>query len=327
MKNELQATEKILAEVLQAELRIRPYTLTTPLLESLPLSKDGTRVFLKLENEQHTGSFKARGSMSKVLSLTEAQRRRGVVAASTGNYGLGVARALKVTDTKGIIFVPENADASKVAAIKQYGAEVRYTAAGLPETISHGQAKQAAKGAGMAWASPYNDYQVIGGQGTIAVELVQQLANIDYIFVTVGGGGMIAGISAYLRAVNPYTKVIGCLPENAAEMYHCVQAGKFIPVETHDTLSDGSAGGFEESSITLPLCQQLVDDWMLVTEDEIKNAVKLVLDAHHKLIEGAAGVAVASYLKRKDEFVGKNVVIIICGGNMATATLEKILAS
>lgn len=315
----------LLAEVLQAELRIRPYTLTTPLLESLPLSKDGAKVFLKLENEQHTGSFKARGSMSKVLSLSAGQRKRGVVTASTGNYALGIARALYVTKSKGVVFVPDNADLSKIAAVKQYGVEIRYTKAGLPETISHAQARQAAEEMGMAWASPYNDYQVIGGQGTIAVELMHQLKDIDYVFITVGGGGMIAGIAAYLRAVSPNTRVIGCLPENAAEMYHCVKAGKFIPVETHDTLSDGSAGGFEEGSITLPLCQQLVDDWTLVAEAEIKDAVKLVLDTHHKLIEGAAAVALASYLKRKAEFVGKNVVVVICGGNMAPSTLKRIL--
>lgn len=264
--------------------------------------------------------------MSKILSLSEVQRQRGVVAASTGNFGLGIARALKVTGTKGIVFVPENADTSKVAAIKQYGAEVRYTKAGLPETISHGQAKQAAKEIGMTWASPYNDYQVIGGQGTIAVELAAQLPNIDYVFVTVGGGGLIAGMAAYLRAVSPQAKIIGCLPENSAEMYHCVKAGKLIPVKTKETLSDGSAGGFEEGSVTLPLCQELVDDWILVSENEIKGAVKLVLEAHHKLVEGAAGVAVASYLKRKTELIGKNVVIVICGSNMSTATLKKILA-
>lgn len=316
---------ELLSEVLKAELRIRPYILRTPLLESLPLSRYGSKVYLKLENEQHTGSFKVRGSMNKVLSLSKAQRRRGVVAASTGNYGLGIARALSITGTSGIIFVPENADRSKVAAIKQYGVEVRYTKAGLPETISHGQAKRVAEGLGMAWASPYNDYQVIGGQGTIAIELVRQLADIDYVFVTVGGGGLIAGVAAYLRAISPLTKVIGCLPENAAEMYHCVRAGKFIPVETHDTVSDGSAGGFEEGSVTLPLCQGLIDNWVLVTEKEIKHAVRLILDEHHKLIEGAAGVAVASYLKRKPELADKNVVILICGGNMSTSTLRKVL--
>lgn len=315
----------LLAEVVRAELRIRPHILTTPLLESLPLSQDGARVFLKLENEQHTGSFKARGAMSKVLSLSEEQRRRGVVTASTGNYALGIARAVRELNTKGIVFVPTNADPSKVAAVKQYGVEIRYTEAGLPETISHAQARKVAEELGMAWASPYNDLQVIGGQGTIAVELIQQLKNIDYVFVTVGGGGLIAGIAGYLRAVSPHTKVVGCLPENAAEMYHCVKAGKFVPVQSFATLSDGSAGGFEESSITLPLCQELVKDWILITENEIKQAVKFVLEEHHKLIEGSAGVAVATYLKRKEKLAGKNVVIVICGGNMASATLKKIL--
>lgn len=315
----------LLAEVLQAELRIRPYILTTPLLKSLPLSQDGARVFLKLENEQHTGSFKERGAMSKVLSLAEEQRRRGIVTASTGNYALGIAHAVHETGTKGIVFIPTNADPSKVAAIKQYGVEVRYTEAGLPETISHAQARKVAEELGMAWASPYNDLQVIGGQGTIAVELMQQLKDIDYVFVTVGGGGLIAGIAGYLRAVSPRTKVIGCLPENSAEIYHCVKAGKFIPIQSRETLSDGLAGGFEEDSITLPLCQELVKDWMLITEDEIKQAVKLVLEQHHKLIEGSAGVAIASYLKRSKELADKNVAIVICGGNMAPATLKKIL--
>jgi len=323
--NKLTATN-LPVEVLQAELCIRPYTLTTPLLESLPLSQEGARVFLKLENEQHTGSFKARGAMSKVLSLTEEQRRRGIVTASTGNYALGIARAVRETGTKGIVFVPTNADTSKVAVIKQYGVEVRYIEAGLPETISHAQARRVAEELDMAWASPYNDLQVIGGQGTIAIELLQQLKDIDYVFVTVGGGGLIAGIAGYLRAVSPRTKVIGCLPENSAEMYHCVKAGKFVSIQGDETLSDGSAGGFEEGSITLPLCQELVKDWVLITEDEIKQAVKLVLKEHHKLIEGSAGVAVASFLKRSKELAGKKVVIVICGGNMAPATLQKILS-
>lgn len=321
----MKTNPQLLSEVLQAELRIRPYTLATPLLESLPLSKSSARVFLKLENEQHTGSFKARGAMSKVLSLSEEWRQRGVVTASTGNYALGIARAVHETGTKGIVFVPTNADRSKVAAIKQYGAEVRYTEAGLPETISHAQARKVAKAKGMAWASPYNDYQVIGGQGTIAVELVQQLKDIDYVFVTVGGGGLIAGVAAYLQAVSPHTKVIGCLPERSAEMYHCVKAGKFVPVQSQETLSDGSAGGFEEGSITFPLCRELINDWMLINEDEIKQAVRLVLEHHHKLIEGSAGVAVAAYLKRQQEAAGKNVVILICGGNMAPNTLRKVL--
>jgi len=265
--------------------------------------------------------------MSKVLSLSKKEREQGLVAASTGNHGLGVARAAAETGAKCTIFVPDNAAPSKVKAIKQYGAEIQYTKAGLSESISHNQARQYAKKRGMAWISPYNDLQVIAGQGTIGIELVGQLSDIDAVFVTVGGGGLISGIATYLRAVSPKTKIIGCLPENSAEMYHSVQAGRFATEESKETLSDGSAGGFEKDSVTFPLCQKLVDDWVLVSEDEIKHAIRLVLDEHHRAIEGSAGVAVAAYLKHKNT-VGayKNVVIVICGGNIATPTLRDILS-
>jgi threonine dehydratase len=289
------------------------------------MSAHGANVYLKLESEQHTGSFKARGSMNKVLSLTTEERKQGVVTASTGNHGLGVARAAQETGAKCVVFVPDNADASKVEAIKQYDAEIQYTKAGLPETISHGQAKQYAKEHNMAWVSPYNDLQVIAGQGTVAVELVKQLANIDYVLVTVGGGGLISGMATYLSAVSPATKVIGCLPEKSAEMYLSVKAGKFVSMQSEPTLSDGSAGGFEEGSITFPLCQKLIKDWTLVSEEEIKDSLKLILSTHHKLIEGSAAVAVASYLKRKDEFADKNIVILLCGSNIAQTTLRSIL--
>lgn len=317
--------DQLLPEIFKAELRIRPRTLTTPLLHSLPLGAHGASVYLKLESEQHTGSFKARGSMNKVLSLTTEARKHGVVTASTGNHGLGVARAAKETGAKCVVFVPDDADTSKVEAIKQYNAEIQYTKAGLPETISHGQAKQHAKENNMAWVSPYNDLQVIAGQGTIAVELVRQLADIDYVFVTVGGGGLISGMATYLSAISPATKVIGCLPEKSAEMYLSVKAGKFVSVQSEPTLSDGSAGGFEEGSITFPLCQKLIKDWTLVSEEEIKDSLKLILSTHHKLIEGSAAVPVASYLKSKDEFAGKNVVILLCGSNIAPTTLRSIL--
>ena len=317
--------KELLSEILKAERRIRPFTLTTPLLHSLPLSQYGANVYLKLESEQYTGSFKARGSMNKVLALTPEERKCGVVTASTGNHGQGVARAAKEAGIKCVVFVPKNADPSKIEAIEQYGARVRYTEAGASETISHGQAKQYANEHHMAWVSPYNDLQVIAGQGTIAIELVSQLVGIDYVFITVGGGGLISGIATYLSAVSPETKVVGCLPEHSPEMYRSVQAGKFVPFQSMPTLSDGSAGGFEEDSVTLPLCRELVKDWTLVSEGEIKDAIQFVLSAHHKLIEGAAGVAIASYLKRKEEFVGKNVAILICGSNIASATLKAIL--
>lgn len=314
---------EIFQEILRAERRIRPFILTTPLLEFSVV--DDSRIFLKLESEQHTGSFKARGSINKILSLTNTERQCGVVTASTGNHGLGVAWSLHKVGLKGTIFVPENADPSKVGAIQNYGAEIRYTKANLSETQAHAQAKQYAKDHNMTWISPYNDTQVIAGQGTIAIELAQQLDDIDYVFVTVGGGGLISGIATYLRVILPSTKIIGCLPENSAEMYHSVQAGEFVHTKSKPSISDGSAGGFEEGSMTLPLCRTLVDDWTLVSEKEIKDAIRIMFHKHHKVIEGAAGVAVASLLKRQNEFNGKNILILVCGGNIAPQTLKDII--
>lgn len=264
--------------------------------------------------------------MNKVLSLTDQERALGLATASTGNHGLGLARAVKEIRAKGTVFVPENADAAKITAIREYGAAIQYTKAGLSETDAHALAKQFARDNHMTWVSPYNDDRIIAGQGTIAVELVKQLADIDAVFITVGGGGLIAGIATYLHAVSPHTKVIGCLPENSAEMYHSVKAGEFVYMESKSTLSDGSGGGFEKGSVTFPLCQELVDDWVLVTENDIKDAVKLVFESHELVIEGAAGVAVASFVQRRKEFAGQNVVILICGGNVSPDTFQEMLA-
>ncbi len=311
-------------DIQQAEKKIRLYVLKTPLMESPYISElSKARVFLKLENEQYTGSFKIRGATNKVLSLNEEEKNKGVLTASTGNHGQALAKALKSTHIKGIVYVPDNADPSKVDAIKRYGAQVEFFGKNSLETEMY--AKQIAKERGMVWVSPYNDLQIIAGQGTIGIELADQLKDIDAVFVTIGGGGLISGIGTYLKSVNPQTKIIGCLPENSAEMYESIKTGKFVESDNKDTLSDGSAGGFEEGSVTYDICKEVVDDFILVSEDEIKQAIKLMVDIHHKIIEGAAGVALASFLKVKERYVGKNVVIVICGGNIATKKLKEIL--
>lgn len=315
----------LLLSIAKAEERIRGHVLVTPLLESRVLSRSEGRVYLKMESEQLTGSFKVRGSMNKVLSLTTSQRALGVVTASTGNHGLGVAYASMKAGIKALVFVPTYADKSKVQAIQGYGAEIRYLPGGLSETRAHAYAKQFALKENMMWVSPYNDESVIAGQGTIGVELLNQLKSIDYVLVTVGGGGMIAGIATYLKTHSPSTKIIGCQPTNSAEMYHSVKAGEFKHMESLPTISDGSAGGFEEGSITFSLCQQLVDDWIVVTEKEIQAAMRLMFDNHHKLIEGAAGVAVAAYTQQRAIFKNATIAIVICGSNIATETVRELL--
>lgn len=311
-------------ETNQAEQRIRPYIHETPLELALALSQRGqSHVYLKLENLQPTGSFKLRGAMNKLLSLTPEQRAQGIVTASSGNHGAAVAYGLSRLGLQGQIFVPENASPVKVEMIRRFGAEVHAYGddSGLTELYARDYAGQH----GRVYISPYNDEQIIAGQGTIGVELARQLDPIDAVFVTVGGGGLISGIAGYLKAARPGIKVIGCLPENSPVMAASVKAGRIIEMESRPTLSNGSAGGIEPGAITFELCQMWVDDYVLVSEEEIKAAMRLVIETQHMLIEGAAGVAVAAYLKTAERFRAQNVVIVICGANISLETLKSIL--
>lgn len=315
----------IYEEVLQAEQRIRPYIRETPLEYSLALRQQyAAEVFLKLENLQHTGSFKVRGAMNKLLSLTPEEQARGVVTASTGNHGAAVAFGLRALQLQGTIFVPETASPTKIAAIQRYGARIEMHGADCLATELYAQ--QYAHENDLIYISPYNDPQVIGGQGTIGVELARQAEKIDAVFVSVGGGGLISGITAYLKQALPNkVKVIGCLPENSPEMAFAVQAGHHIQIEPKATLSDGTAGGFEPDAITFGLCQQLVDEYVLVSEAEIAAALRWMLETHHQLIEGSAGVAIAGFQKLHPQFSGRNAVVVLCGANISLATLKQIL--
>ncbi|MBE7551950.1 MAG: threonine/serine dehydratase [Anaerolineales bacterium] len=311
-------------EATQAEQRIRPFIHETPLEPALALSQRGqSHVYLKLENLQPTGSFKLRGAMNKLLTLTPEQHAQGIVTASSGNHGAAVAYGLSRLGLQGKIFVPENASPVKVEMIRRFGAEVHPYGddSGLTELYARDYAGQY----GRVYISPYNDEQIIAGQGTIGVELARQLDPIDAVFVTIGGGGLISGIAGYLKAARPGIKVIGCLPENSPVMAESVKAGRIIEIESLPTLSDGSAGGIEPGAITFELCQKWVDDYVLVSEEEIKAAMRLVIETQHMLIEGAAGVAVAAYLKTAEQFRAQNVVIVICGANISLETLKSIL--
>jgi len=314
----------ILAEILKAEHRIRTHIYKTPLLHSNYLSSlcNGD-VYLKLESEQITGSFKARGSLNKLASLKESGNKKVAITASTGNHGLGFARALRLLDMEGMIVLPHNAVSSKVDALKSYGVEILFHGDDCFDSEMY--AKKYAEEHDMAWVSPYNDPQVIGGQGTIAMEIASQISGIDNMFVTVGGGGLMSGMATYLKTVSPETQIWGCQPANSPEMALSIQSGKYQTVEPQETLSDGSAGGFEEDSITYDICKHLVDDFFLVSEDEIKRGIKTILTKHSKLIEGAAGVAVASFMQNVEQFKNQRSIIVICGANISSEKLKSIL--
>lgn len=314
----------ILPDILQAEQRIRPYIHTTPLEFSFPLSTlTGCQVSLKLENLQRTGSFKLRGAMNALLALTPEQRARGIVTASSGNHGHAVAFGLYTLKLPGVIFVPEGTSPTKVAAIRQYGADLRFW--GDDSVKTEGYARAYAHEQNMSYISPYNDRAVIGGQGTIGVELCRQSERIDTVLIALGGGGMLSGVAEYVKAVYPTAEIIGCSPEHSPVMARSVQSGRIIEMESLPTLSDGTAGGVEEDALTFSLCQRLVDDYLLVSEDEIRQALRLCLEKHHLLIEGAAGVPLAALLKATERFQGKNVIVILCGANISLETLRTIL--
>ena len=300
---------------------IKNYIVKTPLKYSERLSKEtNSNIYFKLENFQKTGSFKVRGALNKILNIKSEEK---VVAASSGNHGAAVSYALFQKNMTGIIYVPKNVKKSKVKIIESYGSKV--VKFGDDCLDAENEAIRLSKKNNLTFVSPYNDYDIISGQGTIGVEILEQNREIDIVFITVGGGGLISGISSYIKSVNPNIKVIGCSPINSSIMINSIKEGKIVNSESKDTLSDGSAGGVEEDSITFNMCKEFIDDYCLVTEEEIALQIKNTLNKDKILIEGSAAVAIASAIKMKSYLKEKNVAIIICGGNIGSDTLNKIL--
>ena len=211
----------------------------------------------------------------------------------------------------------------KLQLIRGFGVEIQEYGTDNAETELY--ARDFAERRSMTYISPYNDREVIGGQGTIGLELERQLSGIDAVFLALGGGGLISGVAGYLKGVFPEIEIIGCSPVNSMVMIESVRAGKILDIPSLPTLSDGTAGGLEPGSVTFDLCRRYVDDFMAVTEDEIRENMVSFIKRRNMLIEGAAAVPIASYLKMKDRFKGKKIVIVICGGNVSEDILEKIL--
>jgi threonine dehydratase len=308
----------IAEQVERAHARIAPHVVRTP------LTKFGD-AWLKCENLQHTGSFKFRGAINMVLGLDAADLERGVVAASTGNHGRGVAHALQIAGARGVIYLPTTTPPNKVEALRAYP-NVTLEFHGDDGADTEVEARAAADRTGRTFISPYNDAQVIAGQGTIGMELLAQLPALDSVYVSVGGAGLISGIASYLKARNPKTRVVGCWAENAPALYASLEAGRLMaPGEYPErpTLSDGTAGGVEPGTITFELARALIDDCVLVSEAEIADAMRSVHAETGMVLEGAAGVAIAGH--RKARRAGETAAIILCGGNIAPEKFESAL--
>ncbi len=311
--------------VLAASRRLAPFALETPLVRAPTLHP---AAWYKCENLQRTGSFKLRGALNKMLLLSAEERERGVVASSTGNHGIAIAAALQMTSGRGTVVVSRAASPYKVQRLERAGLEV-ITSDGDPMAAEL-EARALAEREGRVYVSPYNDADVLAGQGTVAVELLAQRPDVEAVFIAVGGGGLVSGVAAYLKSVRPDVMVVGCWPERAAAMYQSVRAGRLMEVPDEDTLSDGTAGNIEPGAITFPLCRDLIDELVLVSEDAIAAAMRDVLMTDHLLIEGAAGVAVAgwrAFTAARPKLANRVSLIVLCGGNVSATTVSELLAA
>ena len=309
--------------VRNAHGRIRSSILETPIESASDLVPDvSVRLLLKREDLQQTGSFKLRGATNKILSLTPSQAAAGVIAASNGNHGLGVAHAAKRAGIAAEIYVSSHVSPAKAQHIEKLGARVHY--AGTDPLDAELAARAAGKKSGKVFISPYNDLEVMAGQGTIAVELLRQASALDSVFVAVGGGGLIGGIGAYLKQASPQTEVVGCWPQNSRVLYESIQAGRIIDYPEEPTLSESTDGGLEPGSVTLEVCKDVIDRAVFASEDEILAAMRMVQQAKGWLMEGAAAVAFAAFLKEARRYNGKTVAVIICGGNVSPDVLRRL---
>jgi threonine dehydratase len=296
--------------------------LVTPLHYSAALSKAlHCELYLKCEHLQTTGSFKYRGAATK-LRILGAQAANGVITASTGNHGQAVALAGRLAGVDVTVYAGVNASPTKLDAIRAYGAKlVLLDDSSLAIEL---QARADAQAQGKPYVAPYNDAEVIAGQGTIGVELLEQAPPLDFVFIAVGGGGLISGVGAFLKSKHPGTSIIGCWPEIAPSLKVALDAGHIVDVDEGDTISDGTAGGIEPGSITLDICRQVIDQTVLVSETAIKRAMRDIASAERWMVEGAAGVAFAAAQKMRSRIEGKNVAVVLCGRNIA---LDKFIAA
>ena len=307
----------------QVYKRSNPHIRHTPLEHSPYLSNlASANVFLKLDNIQKTGSFKFRGAISKMTSMSDQEKSNGVVTASTGNHGAACSLAMSTLQIKGKIVVPENVHKNKVENILNLGGEVEYY--GDDCIDAEERAQEISKTTGATYISPYNDEAIVCGQGTMGLEIWKDLKGVDAVFISVGGGGLISGVGGYLKSMNESIQVYGVSPKNSCVMYESLKAGKQLDLPSEPTLSDGTAGGVEFGSMTFEMCKEIIDDFSIVSEEEIAKGIQIGVEKHHQLIEGAAGTAIAGFMKQKDKFKDKTVVLVMCGGNISGAVLKSI---
>ncbi len=307
-----------LTDIRQAAARIAPLIHRTPVLTSATINRmAGCQIFFKCENFQKAGAFKMRGAANAVLLLTKAERQRGVATHSSGNHGQALARAAQVVGCPAYIVMPRTAPQVKQRAVEGYGAEIircEPTLAARESTL-----EAVVRRTGAHFVHPYNDERVMAGQGTAALELIDQTNELDTVMTPVGGGGLLSGTALATHGLLPMAHVVAGEPRGADDAYRSLEAGRILPSEAPNTLADGLLTSLGD--LTFPIIQQHVDRIITVSDAEIMDALRLVWERMKIIIEPSCAVPLAALLKEKEAFAGQRVGIILTGGNVDLAKL------
>ena len=284
----------------------------------------GSRVheglFFKTENFQKTGSFKFRGATAKLSSLGNDVP---VITASSGNHGIACSQAAVTTGHALTVVLPESVARVKLSKIQSFGVKTILHPGDSGRAERH--ARTLAEEVGFTYVSPYNDPEIIAGQGTIGIEMLAQLSQVDNVFISLGGGGLVSGVGAVLKIANPKVRIVGVSAIHSAALAASIRAGKILETEHLETLADGCAGGVDEDAMTLPLAAATIDDLIECSEAEITQALRALAWEETLIVEGAAALAYAGFLKQAEELAGQTSVVLLCGGNFDKARLHKIL--
>jgi len=312
-----------LSDVEAARQRLSETIYASPCAYSETLSRlTGSRCFVKLENLQMTGSFKERGAANRLLTLSEAERIRGVVAASAGNHGLAVAFHSERLGIRSVIVMPEWAPLIKVTSARYHGAEVVLAGANYDEAYAHARGIQTERR--LTFIHPFDDPAVIAGQGTLGLELLEQCPDMDAVVVPVGGGGLISGVALVIKAKNPKVQLIGVQAEEMAAMQASLSAGQRIILPAAATIADGIAVR-QVGECTFELAMKYVDSVVTVNEAEIANAILLLLEIEKTVVEGAGATTLAALVNKKIALAGKTVVLVLSGGNIDVNVISRII--
>jgi threonine dehydratase len=315
-----------LSDIEHARGSIRDWIRKTPLVRSRYLSEVCSgEVYLKLENLQVSNAFKIRGALNKLTNLTAKEKERGILAVSSGNHAQAVAIGAEKLNLTATVVVPEKTPKIKIDKIKQHNVEL--IVYGENYDIAEPYGHKLAKEKGLTFVSSYNDPLVVAGQGTVGLEILEQLPTVETIVVPASGGSILSGVAIAVKSIKPSIEVLGAQPETVAAMYYCLKAGKIIQVPMKPTIAEGLDGNIEQGCITFEMVQKYVDEILLFNEEMVRKMVHLLWEKEGQMVEASGAIAVAPIIEMPKRFEGKRTVAVITGGNIDDSLLQSILAS